>query len=63
MTEYSLYEHKKATIALRQLEECGVPCECPSCKSAYHRLMSIQLQMKERERRFARPSPHYIQYD
>ena len=62
VTEYSLSEHKQANIALRQLEECGVPCECPRCKSAYHHLMSIQRQMKERERRFARPSPHYIQY-
>ena len=51
---------KKVTI---QLEECGVPCECPRCKSAYHRLMSIQRQMEERERRFARPSRHYVQYD
>ncbi|QNJ28173.1 hypothetical protein SynA1524_00464 [Synechococcus sp. A15-24] len=50
-------------IAFRQLEECGIPCECPRCKSAYHRLMSIQRQMEERELRFARPSRHYVQYD
>ncbi len=58
VTEYSLNEYKHATVALRQLEECGVPCDCQRCKSAYHRLMSIQLQMKERERRFASPSPY-----
>ena len=63
VTEYSLYEHKQATVALRQLEACGVPCECQRCKSAYHRLMSIQRQMEEREQRFARPSRHYMQYD
>ena len=63
MTEYSLYEHKQAAVALRQLEECGVPCECPRCKSAYHRLMSIQRHVEERERRIGRPSSHYIQYD
>ena len=63
VTEYSLYEHKQATVALRQLEECGVPCECPRCKSAYHRLMSIQRQMEEREQRFARPLRRYIQCD
>ena len=63
VTEYSLSEHKQATVALRQLEECGVPCECPRCKSAYHRLMSIQRQMEERELLFVRPSRHYVQYD
>ena len=63
VAEYSLQEHKQAMIAFRQLEECGIPCECPRCKSAYHRLMSIQRQMEERELRFARPSRHYAQYD
>ena len=63
VTEYSLYEHKQAAGALRQLEECGVPCECPRCRSAYHRLISIQRQMEEREQRFARLSRNYVQYD
>ena len=46
---------------MRQLEDCGVPCECPRCTSAYLRLESIQNEKEGREPR--NPSRHYVQYD
>ena len=61
VTEYSFNEQQQASIAFRQFEDCGVPCECPRCASAYHRLMSIQRQMQER--RLGVPSRNYVQYE
>ena len=61
VTEYSIAEHQQASAAFSQFEDCGVPCDCPRCSSAYHRLMSIQRQMEER--RLGVPSRNYVQYD
>ena len=61
MTSYTWNEQHQAGIAMRQLEDCGVPCKCPRCVSAYLRLTSIQRQMEARSLR--RPSRHYVQYD
>ena len=61
VTSYSWYEHYQADVAMRQLEDCGVPCECPRCTSAYLRLESIQNEKEGREPR--NPSRHYVQYD
>ena len=51
VTSYTKNETYQASIAMRQLEECGVPCDCHSCVSAYHRLESIQLEKERRELR------------
>ena len=56
-----LPEDYQAQVALRQLEDCGVPCECPLCATAYLRLQRIQHEKEERELR--RPSRDYVQYD
>ena len=61
VTSYSWSEHYQAQVALRQLEDCGVPCECPLCATAYLRLQRIQHEKEERELR--RPSRDYVQYD
>ena len=61
VTLYTWSETYQADVAMRQLEDCGVPCECPRCVSAYYRLQRIQQDKEMRELR--RPSRHYVQYD
>ena len=61
VTSYSWSEHYQAQIALRQLEDCSVPCECHLCATAYLRLQRIKHENEERELR--RPSLDYVQYD
>ena len=46
---------------MRQLEDCGVPCECPRCVSAYYRLQKIQYEKEQRD--LLRPSREYVLYD
>ena len=61
VTTYTWSENYQADIAMRQLEECGVPCECPRCVSAYYRLQRIQYEKEKRDLR--RPSRDYVLYD
>ena len=58
VTSYSWSDHYQAQIALRQLEDCGVPCEFPCCISAYYRLQSIQQEKEQRELRM--PSRDFV---
>ena len=58
---YTRSEKNQADIAMRQLEDCGVPCECPRCISAYCRLQSIQQEKEQRELRM--PSREFVFYD
>ena len=58
---YTCSEKNQADIAMRQLEDCGVPCECPRCVSAYYRLQSIQQEKERRELRM--PSREFAFYD
>ena len=61
MSPYTWSENYQADIAMRQLEDCGVPCECPRCASAYYRLQRIQHEKEQRMLR--RPSRDYALYD
>ncbi len=61
VTSYTWSENYQADVAMRQLEDCGVPCECPRCASAYYRLRRIQQEKEMRELRM--PSRHYVYYD
>ena len=61
VTQYTWSENFQADIAMRQLEDCGVPCECPRCVSAYYRLQMIQHEKEQRDLR--RPSRDYVLYD
>ena len=58
---YTYSEKNRADIAMRQLEDCGVPCECSRCISAYCRLQSIQQEKEQRELRM--PSRDFAFYD
>ena len=55
---YTWSEKNQADIAMRQLEDCGVPCECPRCISAYYRLQRIQHEKEQRELRM--PSRDFV---
>ena len=61
MHPYTCSEKNQADIAMRQLEDCGVPCECPRCISAYYRLQCIQQEKEQRELRM--PSRDFVFYD
>ena len=61
VTPYTWSENYQADIAMRQLEDCGVPCECPRCVSAYYRLQRIQYEKEQRD--LLRPSREYVLYD
>ena len=61
VTTYTWSENYQADIAMRQLEECGVPCECPRCVSAYYRLQMIQYEKEQRD--LGRLSRDYVIYD
>ena len=61
VTSYTWSENYQAVIAMRQLEDCGVPCDCPRCISAYYRLQRIQQDKEERDLR--RPSGGFVHYD
>ena len=58
---YTYSEKNQADIAMRQLEDCGVPCECSRCISAYYQLQSIQQEKEQRELRI--PSRYFVFYD
>ena len=36
---------------MRQIEDCGVPCECSRCVSAYYQLQRIQHEKEQRDLR------------
>ena len=61
MTPYTWSENHQVDIAMRQLEDFGVPCDCPRCISAYYRLQRIQQEKEERDLR--RPSRDFVLYN
>ena len=61
MTPYAWSENHQVDIAMRQLEDFGVPCDCPLCISAYYRLQRIQQEKEERDLR--RPSRDFVLYN
>ena len=61
VSPYTWSENYQADIAMRQLEDCGVACECYRRVSAYYRLQRIQQEKEQRDLR--RPSRDHVLYD